>query len=208
MILTVNDLVYINEAAKCLKHRLVAVRKHELIGVDNIKDYISFTPIDVSMLSNKGDWPEFILDTRELSAFITTITVESQFEVIDAMPRYISTTSARLFLNTDVRILNMVNMQYSNVIQLRTCGNRTICEKNIDTDLERIKAMKKADGELHMFFDKYFVTLFSGLLPMAKADHVFLTIYDNSPKEPTFVAEYEVRKKKFSTFIFVAYLKI
>lgn len=208
MILTVNDLVYINEAAKCLKHRFVAVRRHEIIGVDNIKDYISFTPIDVSMLSNKGDWPEFILDTRELSAFIKTITVESEFEVIEASPRFISTTAAKLFLNTDARMLIMVNIQYSNVVQLRTCGNRTICERNIDTDLEQVKAMRKTDGEIHMYFDKYFVTLFSGLLPMAKADHVFLTIYDNSPKDTTFVAEFEVRKKKFSTFVFIAYLKI
>lgn len=208
MILTVNDLVYINEAAKCLKHRFVAVRRHEIIGVDNIKDYISFTPINVSMLSNKGDWPEFILDTRELSAFIKTITVESEFEVIEASPRYISTTAAKLFLNTDARMLIMVNIQYSNVVQLRTCGNRTIRKRNIDTDLEQVKAMRKTDGEIHMYFDKYFVTLFSGLLPMAKADHVFLTIYDNFPKDTTFVVEFEVRKKKFSTFVFIAYLKV
>jgi hypothetical protein len=157
------------------------------------------------MISNKGDWSVFIIDTRELSAFIKTITVESEFEVHN---QSISTTGGSLSLNSDVRILNLASAQYTRAMQLMVSGNKVIDCKNVDEELIPLKNVKKTDGEVHIKIGEYFMTLFTGLLPIAKADKVFLTIYDNFTPDSIFIAQFEVKKKKFSTNVFVAYLKI
>lgn len=208
MILTINDLVYISEAAKCLKHRYVALMGNVLIGIDNIKDYISYVELDFNMLSNKGYWSNFIVDTRELSAFLKTVTLESEFEV-DRYDGHISTTGGSMSLSFDPILLSIASDQYKKTILIKSNFKRMVNEVLIDDDIVDLKAMRKTDGEYQrIFYDKYFVTLFSGLLPMAKADHVYLTIYDFGTADATFTAEFQVRKKKFTTHVFLAYLKI
>ena len=70
--------------------------------------------------------------------------------------------------------------------------------------------MKKADGTYYYIptvnDTKYFITLFSGLLPLNKSDKVNLQICDLHDNK--FIAKFTVMKKKIDIYIYLAYLKV
>ena len=87
--------------------------------------------------------------------------------------------------------------------------NNQFNQIDITNDLLDLFSMKKTDG---CFFYKpiinnkqYFMTLFPGLLPLNKADKVFLSIKDFGNH---FISFFTVEKKKYKVQVIVCYLKV
>lgn len=200
------DLIEISNAAKALKQKEFLLKDCILYGVDNIQNYLIHTNNLFDKLNTEIN--NVIINTRELSAFIKAITTEEQFELINDINGY--------FIKTDYGdcILRfIVNINYNNMIANKIIKMSMINFNDIGdvtNDLGRVFEMKKADGVY--YYNKiinnisYFMTLFSGLLPLNKADKISLSIADSDLS--TFISKFTVLKKKYSIVIYLAYLRV
>jgi hypothetical protein len=83
-----------------------------------------------------------------------------------------------------------------------------LCEQEkVNEALEEVFALRRTDGAIYYkHHGKFFMTLFSGLLPVVKSDEVFLTIRDFSMASPNvFIAEFCIKKKKFTVNVIIGY---
>ncbi len=198
------DLVTINDAAKALKQKTVMFYHNYLFGLDNIDGYLIYTNLTQLLQDDFSYNNGIIFDSKLLSAFVKTISSESEFDINN---KYIKTFlgDTALELGQNIMLQRMID---NKVVQLM--DNRYTNEINITKDIETVYSMKKADGTYYYMptvnGTKYFITLFSGLLPLNKSDKVNLQIcdlYDNK-----FIAKFTVMKKKIDIYIYLAYLKV
>lgn len=206
MILNLNDIININEASKMLKQRDFILYKNSLYGLDNFNIYICRIDIDVNRLT-----PEAInnvglqFNMRELSTFIKNLSIESSFEIdtnIQENIIYTKSGAAELHIKIDNNLTKMIEnkINYANQID-------SLCsiEEEITENIADLYSLKKDDGGYYYIHNnKYYMTLFSGLLPLNKSDKIFLSINDNGS---TFISRFRV-KKKYNIFVYVSYLKI
>lgn len=208
--ITTDQLIYLNEAAKALKQKSFQICNNYMIGIDNIDSYIVYLELDYAKVYGiplNGA----IINARELSAFIKTITVESEFILEDHNKDGVYTISTVLAtLVIDNRIRCRFSESASNSIytveRIRMQDVLSPC-RCVNNELEKIFSYHKQDGCMYYIHDgKYFITLFAGLLPLNKADKIYLTIYEDS--DNSFIAEFKIDKKKFTVYVYVAYLYI
>lgn len=205
MLIKTIDLICISEGAKALKQKTVLFKNNMLYGLDNINGYLIYTSL-VGKIQDDFSYDQgIIINQRELSSFIKSILSESEFNINDYGNTILETSlGEQLHVTRNIQLSNMVDRKVREILSL-SYGS----EQEITNNILGLFSMKKGDGTMYYIHEynniKYFITLFSGLLPLNKADKVFIRIFDNGN---SFVSNFIVRKKKFELFIYVAYLKV
>lgn len=205
MLIKTIDLICISEGAKALKQKTVLFKNNMLYGLDNINGYLIYTSLVGKLQDDFSYDSGIIINQRELSAFIKSILSESEFNINDYGDTILETSlGEQLHVTRNIRLSNMVDYKVGEILSL-SYGN----EQEITNNILDLFSMKKGDGTMYYVHQcnnsKYFMTLFSGLLPLNKADKVFIRIFDNGN---SFISNFIVRKKKFELFIYVVYLKV
>ena len=205
MILTISDIIYINEAARNLKQKDAMWIRDKLVGIDNM-NYIIYAQLDVSKLSilpNRG----IIFNQRDLSKFTKSISVESKFEIDEtSRASTIATITEVMIVTTSQQI------EYKVISNLTLSGNTDVSmqcvqEEDMSVKLQDLYNMSKTSGAMQYKYDSlHILTLFSGILPLAKSDKLFIKIFDVS--ENIFLARFRIQKKQFNIFTYIQYLKI
>lgn len=210
IIIKTSELLHINEAAKALKQKEFQIFDQFIIGIDTLAT-MQYVQLDSNVFINNHRFDNTVLSTRELSAFIKTITLESEFELeyYEDKGFVIKSMNGELWFKksflTNIYCDNSINTFYK--VQFMIQHGAVQPEMDITNDLSQLFSMKKGDGSIrYNHLGRYMITLFSGLLPLNKSDKVFLSIYPNSTH--AFNALFRVKKKKFDVFICVAYLFI
>ena len=210
IIIKTGELLHINEAAKALKQKEFQIFDQFIIGIDNSVT-MQYVQLDSNVFINNHRFDNLVLSTRDLSAFIKTITLESEFELeyYEDKGFVIKSMNSELWFKksflTNIYCDNSINTFYR--VQFMIQHGVVQPEMDITNDLSQLFSMKKGDGCIrYNHLGRYMITLFSGLLPLGKSDKVFLSIYSNSTH--AFNALFRVKKKKFDVFICVAYLFI
>lgn len=210
IIIKTSELLHINEAAKALKQKEFQIFDQFIIGIDTLAT-MQYVQLDSNVFINNHRLDNIVLSTRELSAFIKTITLESEFELeyYEDKGFVIKSMNSELWFKksflTNIYCDNSINTFYK--VQFMIQHGAVQPEMDITNDLSQLFSMKKGDGSIrYNHLGRYMITLFSGLLPLNKSDKVFLSIYPNSTH--AFNALFRVKKKKFDVFICVAYLFI
>jgi hypothetical protein len=208
--ITTSELLYINEAAKALKQKVFKIYNNTLIGMDNINDYVIYVDLDAKIYHNI-DFNNFIINLRELSAFVKTIMLESEFELRNKEDGIYCINT----MNGELNLINRVDLK-SKVIPenqlayVKSISNICIPLENeyiINNDISELFSMKRDSGCIYYNYkNKYYISLFSGILPLNKSDKVSLTIYPND--NHSFIAKFSVMKKKFTINAYLSYLYI
>lgn len=201
------DLIYLNEAAKALKQNIFQYLKdgNIIIGCDNIDSYTIFTKLDENLFYNP-EMDGFIINSRELSAFIKTISLETDFEL-----EINDNTSFIIHSMTGTLVFHVgnINLVYPKIKNIDIISNLPIMcnEEQVNEALAEVFALRKGDGAIYYkHHGKYFMTLFSGLFNVSKTDKVFLTLFDYSIINPyVFIAKFTIHKKKFAVNVFIGY---
>lgn len=205
-----SELIYLNEAAKALKQKNFIIKNNTIVGADNAA-FLIYTTLDPSYFYPQ----EFIYNTqinsRELSAFVKDIQLMQDFKFHSNMNG--------LGIYNGSKILNFVNKQQTfdniaidrNIKFVKTIQNNSnMCvepEENVTDEFNFLFALKKDSGcSNYVYKNKYYMTLFSGILPLNKSDKIYLSIYGNN--SISFNALFRVEKKKFNVIICIAYLYI
>lgn len=204
------QLLYLNEAAKALKQKNFQIFSDYIVGIDNISSYIIYTPLDRQIMY---DIPinGAIVNARDLSAFVKTITIESEFNIEEPNKDGILVIST---MNATLIFENRINMRFNNIaeniidtverIRMQNVLSPCVC---VNTELENLFNLHKQDGCMYYIHDnRYFITLFAGLLPLNKSDKIYLTIYEDS--DTSFITEFKICKKKFAVYVYIAYLNV
>lgn len=210
IIIKTSELLHINEAAKALKQKEFQIFDQFIIGVDNSAT-MQYVQLDSNVFINNHRFENIVINARDLSAFIKTITLESEFELEYYEDKGFTIRSMnnelwfkKSFL-TNLYCDNIINTFYK--VQFMIQHGAIQPEADVTNDLSQLFSIKKGDGSIrYNYLGRYMVTLFSGLLPLNKSDRIFLSIYSNSAY--AFNALFRVKKKKFDVFICVAYLFI
>lgn len=210
MKVTTCDLVNINNAAKTIKQRNFIIMNHRLYGIDNLAyRFIYSDSVELNFEFPNG----VIINTRKLSAFLKTITTETEF-IIKNNP------NGSMEINT---IADTLEMFFDNSIyvflsnKLNAINSYNFIEHgDVSEELERLFSMKKDDGALHYIhnstnpsslYSRYFMIIFSGIFPIAKSDKISLSICDTS--QTSFTAKFTIHKKKnVNTTVVIAFLRI
>lgn len=205
-----SELIYLNEAAKALKQKNFIIKNNTIVGADNTA-FLIYTALDPSYFYPQ----EFIYNTqinsRELSAFVKDIQLMQDFKFHSNMNG--------LGIYNGSKILNFVNKQQTfdniaidrNIKFVKTIQNNSnMCvepEENVTDEFNFLFTLKKDSGcSNYVYKNKYYMTLFSGILPLNKSDKIYLSIYGNN--SVSFNALFRVEKKKFNVIICIAYLYI
>lgn len=209
MKLTTVELVHINDAAKALKARNVALFGNAIVSMDNINYMLSYTSLDSKFVCNYYDW--ICINQRELSSFIANITAESEFTFDDKNNYTAGTLSGKASLT--VRPLSkpeIDNISYKmNVFaNMHTTMIYAVPNQECPELKEVIYPLSRDDGDIRYIYNGYCLTLFSPLIPLNKADKLLISIYED-PNEPiSFIAQFTVVKKKFAVTVVIKYLKV
>ena len=204
-IIKTSDLIHINDASKSIKCRNVIWIDNKIISIDNF-NYIKFTILNhdkISVFPKEG----YIINQRELSAFIKTITTESQFSIDERnidIPLY--TINGEFHIRKDKYIETII---INKLVQASILDNDmvNIPEVNMSEKLQQLYKLSKTSGSiLYKYDENHLMTLFAGVVPLNKSDKLFLKICDNS--ESTFIARFRAEKKSFDVFVYLLYLKL
>lgn len=206
MKLTINELVYINEAAKALKQRNFILIDNAIIGLDNIQNILTYILLDTNFITNYHDG--IIINQRELSAFIKTLSIESdfRFDSIDATIKSIS--GGELTLRHNIQIAELACNKFKYATSLDHVIQTIIPETEIKDIMDKIQNMNKADGSICINYNGYCMTLFPALLPINKSDKLYVKILQSYIQPYAFIAKFRIRKKKFDIITYINYIKI
>ena len=207
--ITTMEVLHLNEAAKALKQKEFQIYDNIIIGTDNINNYVCYVRLSDEFINN--DISGFIINQRELSAFVKSITIETEFELTyDILDNkyYIYSNSSKLSFsnNTEYRTIHLIEQQ---IIKANSIDKSVpyYSETDVTFELTDLFSLKKDDGCFYYNFRGiYFITLFNGLLPLNKSDKVYITIFPNNRE--SFIARFRVKKKKFTVNIYLAYLYV
>lgn len=198
------DLVVINEAAKALKQKQFMFYNNCLFGLDN-PGYFSYVDISQNLQNMYYNNYGIIITAKELSTFVKSISTELCFDLSRGVVNTI-VKDEPLHIHYDPIVQNDIINKLNN---LKTQYNYTEAI-DITKELEPVFSLKKNDGT-HYFIpvinnNKYFITLFYGLLPLNKNDKIHLQISDTGTNN--FISKFTVLKKKFKVNVFIRYLKV
>lgn len=196
------DLVYINDAAKSLKQKEVLVVNNKVIGIDQINYLLIYTTLDPNLYKCLEE--PFIINSRDLSSFIKTITMESSFEVFNS---YINTISGgSLFINRDYKSITQIQQIVNNYFNITRSRFSSTDDIEIPDIATKIKSMNKSDGGVLFNFNNYLMTLAPSIIPMNKPDKLFIHVMDYYGN--TFVAKFRINKKKSDVFVYMRFCKL
>ena len=208
MNLTTSELVYINEAAKALKQREFILIDNAMIGIDNIQNIVTYILLDNNFFINHLNG--VIINQRELSAFIKTLSMESdfKFDFIDnkAKINTISGGELNMIFNRSIAELTCDKFKYA--ISLDYVARTTIPDTEVPDIANKIQSMSKADGSIRINYNGYIMTVFPSLFQITKADKMYVKILQSYIHLHTFIAKFTIKKKKFDIITYVMYLKI
>ena len=199
------ELLHLNEAAKAIKQKTFQIVNYNtIVGLDNIDSCIKYTILDSSFYNEILN--NAIINSRELSAFIKTITLEFEFEVYMLDYNILSISSVSSTLNFIINKQTLINPEQKliNTINFCKCITPIVNEECITDNISTLFTLRKGDGCIYYkHHNKYFITLFSGLLPINKSDKIYLTIYQNNNN--SFLSIFRINKKKFNVFVCILY---
>ena len=201
MNITTSELVYINEAAKALKQKDFIIIDNVIIGLDNIHNIVTYITLDSNFISNcfKG----IIINQRELSAFIKTLSVESDFQ-FDSINNVIRTISGgELMIVFNQSIAELACDKYKRALSLHDLFPIVYPEGEAPNILNGIQNMNKSDGAIRINYNDYYMTIFPSILPINKADKLYITILASTT--PIFFARFRINKKKFDIITYIGY---
>lgn len=206
--INLEDLVYINNASKPFKQNNFMVIGNYLIGVDNIYTCLYKIELDTNFfhfIQNEG----FILNKRQLSAFIKSLSMyDKEFKInTDKNNTIVSSSNIPLDIIIDkfisYKCVSMIHKSKEIDSMKRDINNLDIATIS---DFPDIFHMRKDDGVIkYILNNKYFISLFGGLIPTNANSKVYLDIID---KEKSFIVVYKSIINKFETKVYVEYLKI
>ena len=208
-----SELIYLNDAAKALKQKNFIIKNNTIVGADNTA-FLIYTTLDPCYFYPQEFICNMQINSRELSAFVKDIQLMQDFKFHSNMNG--------LEIYNGSKILNFINKQQTfdniaidtNIKFVKTIqSNSDICnmciepEENVTEELSFLFALKKDSGcSNYVYKNKYYMTLFSGILPLNKSDKIYLSIYSNN--SVSFNALFRVEKKKFNVIVCIAYLYI
>ena len=201
MKLTTAELVYINEAAKALKQKDFILIDNIMIGIDNILSTFTYLNLDNTFIVNHIAGCMF--NTRSLSAFIKTITLESEFE-FDFGDILKTQAGGELTVPTNRRILEDACRIYKYATSIDSIFPYIREMENVEL-ANKLYNMNKSDGEFMAHINNHIATVFPSLIPMNKSDKLFITVFDNYPMNNLFTIRYRICKKKFNVIVYVSY---
>lgn len=207
MILTTSELVYINEAAKALKQKEFILIDNAMIGLDNIQNIVTYVLLDNNFFINHINGA--IINQRSLSAFIKTLSIESDFEInfIDNSTKLNTISGGELVISLNRYLAELANNKFKYAISLDNNIQTVMVESEIPDILSRVQTMRSNDGSIGINLNGYYMTLFSTLLPTNKNDKLYIRILQ-PPVMHTFISKFHIKKKKFDVITYVNYLKV
>ena len=177
-----------------------------MIGLDNIENIVTFILLDNNFFINHFNGA--IINQRALSAFIKTISIESDFE-FDSINNIIRTKSGgELCIGFNYSIAELACSRYKDAMLIDSSYINSIPEKEAQNITNSIQNMSKADGAIRVNYYDYYMTLFPSILPLTKSDKMYISIFEKHFTLNHFVAKFRINKKKFNIIIYIHYLKI
>lgn len=205
MSIKTTELIFLNEASKALKQKNFIILQDIscICDYDNFGGYLNFVRIPMQNFY-VPEVHNYIVNARELSAFIKTIMLESEFEFEDyGFYKIIRTMNGELRFNA--LFTNRINTSIlPNTINILSERFPLIPETEITSELVNVIALNSKDGSIGFIYKNFYMTLFSGIISASKSDKIFITIFpcDNF----SFIANFKVKKKKFDQEIIIRYL--
>lgn len=203
----ISDLTYINEAAKALKCRNFMWKQNKIISIDSM-DYLLVGELNTDKLlcfPTKG----IIMNQRELSKIMKSITTESYFDISDEL---LSNTTIINTINDSMafKIDSSIDASVDRNLIISHQMDELIGSNNIDiTDrLGALFKLNRASGSINFQYDNnHILTLFVGILPLTKSDKILINLYDY-PNSNIFCVRFTVIKKLFKVYAYLKYIKI
>lgn len=203
----ISDLTYINEAAKALKCRNFMWKQNKIISIDSM-DYILMGELNTDKLLSypiKG----IVMNQRELSKIMKSITTESYFDISDEL---LSNTTIVNTINDSMvfKINSSIDASVDRNLNISHQMDELIGINNIDvTDrLGALFKLNRASGSINFQYDNdHILTLFVGILPLAKSDKILINLHDY-PNSNIFCVRFTVIKKLFKVYAYLKYIKI
>jgi hypothetical protein len=197
----------INEAAKALKCRNFMWKQNKIISMDSM-DYILFSELNTDKLltyPTKG----IVMNQRELSKIMKSITTESYFDISDEL---LSNTTIVNTINDSMafKIDSSIDASVDRNLNISHEMDELIGNNNIDiTDrLGALFKLNRASGSINFQYDdEHILTLFVGILPLAKSDKILINLRDY-PNSNIFCVRFTVIKKIFKVYAYLKYIKI
>lgn len=203
----ISDLMQINEAAKALKCRNFMWKQNKIISIDSM-DYILYNELNTDKLltyPTKG----IVMNQRELSKIMKSITTESYFDISDEL---LSNTTIVNTINDSMafKIDSSIDASVDRNLNISHEMDELIGNNNIDiTDrLGALFKLNRASGSINFQYDnEHILTLFVGILPLAKSDKILINLRDY-PNSNIFCVRFTVIKKIFKVYAYLKYIKI
>ena len=204
----ISDLMQINEAAKALKCRNFMWKQNKIISMDSM-DYILYNELNTDKLltyPTKG----IVMNQRELSKIMKSITTESYFDISDELlsnTTIVNTINDSMAFKIDSSIDAGVdrNLNISYQMDELMIGNNNI---DITDRLGALFKLNRASGSINFQYDNdHILTLFVGILPLAKSDKILINLHDY-PNSNIFCVRFTVIKKLFKVYAYLKYIKI
>lgn len=203
----ISDLMQINEAAKALKCRNFMWKQNKIISMDNM-DYILYSELNTDKLltyPTKG----IVMNQRELSKIMKSITTESYFDISDEL---LSNTTIVNTINDSMafKIDSSIDASVDRNLNISHEMDELIGSNNIDiTDrLGALFKLNRTSGSINFQYDnEHILTLFVGILPLAKSDKILINLRDY-PNSNIFCVRFTVIKKLFKVYAYLKYIKI
>ena len=203
----ISDLMQINEAAKALKCRNFMWKQNKIISMDSM-DYILYSELNTDKLltyPTKG----IVMNQRELSKIMKSITTESYFDISDEL---LSNTTIVNTINDSMafKIDSSIDASVDRNLNISHQMDELIGSNNIDiTDrLGALFKLNRASGSINFQYDnEHILTLFVGILPLAKSDKILINLHDY-PNSNIFCVRFTVIKKIFKVYAYLKYIKI
>ena len=203
----ISDLMQINEAAKALKCRNFMWKQNKIISIDSM-DYILYNELNTDKLltyPTKG----IVMNQRELSKIMKSITTESYFDISDEL---LSNTTIVNTINDSMafKIDSSIDASVDRNLNISHQMDELIGNNNIDiTDrLGALFKLNRASGSINFQYDnEHMLTLFVGILPLAKSDKILINLHDY-PNSNIFCVRFTVIKKLFKVYAYLKYIKI
>jgi hypothetical protein len=197
----------INEAAKALKCRNFMWKQNKIISMDSM-DYILYSELNTDKLltyPTKG----IVMNQRELSKIMKSITTESYFDISDEL---LSNTTIVNTINDSMafKIDSSIDASVDRNLNISHEMDELIGNNNIDiTDrLGALFKLNRASGSINFQYDdEHILTLFVGILPLAKSDKILINLRDY-PNSNIFCVRFTVIKKIFKVYAYLKYIKI
>ena len=209
MILKTTELLKINDAAKAIKQKNILVYNNLVIGLDRPQSQLIY--ID---LREQHMFIEFengiILNSRELSAFCKSITVEDEFEIdleCGIIPR-ISCISSNIGTILQYKIDRHLQFSILNTVY-RICDIQFTGIYEITDEVCWLMDSIKSDGASKYIYNingnNYIMYLSSDLIPVNKQSKIYISITDFNE---TFMCRFMLTKSKFNIYIYSSFLKL